>query len=370
MPQVYLSLGPEADRKLRRLADELEALKAASASDKSFDVGQKTNEMYAVTAQLKAQACVQYVKDLLDNTEEKHLLFAHHKCLLDAMEELMRKEKKFGFIRIDGGTPPEQRAGLVDQFQRDPSCRVAVLSIKAAGAGLTLTAASSCVFCEYSWTPGDIMQAEDRVHRIGQANSVNVAFLHVRHSIDDQIWANVGAKLGNVGQAIDGQQSSMQCEAGVERAAPLPPDQGTLNGFLLPPQPQQPPFAQPPPTPPPQQPPPLQQQAQPWQHPQNMHQQARPFQQQQQRQRQGNSAPQQPPQWQRHHGGRTSYAGRSSSSGHGGWDGRGGRGGGGGRGNHGGGRGGGTGQQQLGFAPVPQPMPECSLGKRKAPERT
>ena len=43
-------------------------------------------------------------------------------------------------------------------MQEDPSTRVAVLSIKAAGAGLTLTAASTVIFGELSWTPGDVVQ--------------------------------------------------------------------------------------------------------------------------------------------------------------------------------------------------------------------
>lgn len=56
------------------------------------------------------------------------------------------------------------------------------------------------VFTEYSWTPGEIVQAEDRAHRIGQAQSVNVHYLHVKRSIDDVMWQSLGSKLDNVGQ--------------------------------------------------------------------------------------------------------------------------------------------------------------------------
>ncbi len=61
-------------------------------------------------------------------------------------------------------------------------------------------AASIVVFAELAWTPGDIVQAEDRAHRIGQASSVNVYYLHVRGSIDDLIWSSVQNKLMNVGK--------------------------------------------------------------------------------------------------------------------------------------------------------------------------
>ncbi len=61
-------------------------------------------------------------------------------------------------------------------------------------------AASMVVFAEYSWTPGTLVQAEDRVHRIGQANSVNVYYLHAKGSIDDIIWQTLEHKLDDVGQ--------------------------------------------------------------------------------------------------------------------------------------------------------------------------
>jgi SWI/SNF-related matrix-associated actin-dependent regulator 1 of chromatin subfamily A len=87
--------------------------------------------------------------------------------MLDGIEEVLMK-KKVGHIRIDGGTPQSARQALVTRFQETDSIRAAVLGIRAAGVGLTLTAASTVVFAEMSWTPGDLIQAEDRVHLIGQ----------------------------------------------------------------------------------------------------------------------------------------------------------------------------------------------------------
>ncbi len=55
-----------------------------------------------------------------------------------------------------------------------------------------------------TWTPGEVVQAEDRAHRIGQASAVNVHFLHVRGSADDIVWQSIQGKLENLGSAIDG----------------------------------------------------------------------------------------------------------------------------------------------------------------------
>jgi SWI/SNF-related matrix-associated actin-dependent regulator 1 of chromatin subfamily A len=74
--------------------------------------------------------------------------------------------------------------------------RVALLSLKAAYCGITLTAAHTVVFAELYWTPGICIQAEDRVHRIGQAASVNVQYLVGRGTIDEILWRMLGKKAG------------------------------------------------------------------------------------------------------------------------------------------------------------------------------
>ena len=115
----------------------------------------------------------EYVSDLLE-CGAKFLVFAHHLPVLNGVEECV-KAKKAKYIRIDGGTPSSERQRLVSVFQQQADVRVAVLSITAAGTGLTLTAAHTVVFAELHWTPGVLLQAEDRAHRIGQ-NCSSVGF--------------------------------------------------------------------------------------------------------------------------------------------------------------------------------------------------
>ncbi|MED6178126.1 hypothetical protein PIB30_104701 [Stylosanthes scabra] len=82
------------------------------------------------------------------------------------------------------------------------------LSIKAGGVGLTLTAASTVFFAELSWTPGDLNQAEDSAHRIGQVSSVNIYYLLANGMVDDIIWDVVQFKLDNLGQMLDGHENT------------------------------------------------------------------------------------------------------------------------------------------------------------------
>ncbi|XP_077874099.1 SWI/SNF-related matrix-associated actin-dependent regulator of chromatin subfamily A-like protein 1 isoform X3 [Ictidomys tridecemlineatus] len=152
------------------------------------------------TAEAKIPCVIEYILDLLESGREKFLVFAHHKVVLDAItKELERKQVPH--IRIDGSTPSADREDLCQQFQLSERHAVAVLSITAANMGLTFSSADLVVFAELFWNPGVLIQAEDRVHRIGQTNSVGIHYLVAKGTADDYLWPMIQEKIKVLGEA-------------------------------------------------------------------------------------------------------------------------------------------------------------------------
>ncbi|XP_065215119.1 SWI/SNF-related matrix-associated actin-dependent regulator of chromatin subfamily A-like protein 1 [Planococcus citri] len=156
-------------------------------------------QYYAETAKTKINAIKDYVCQVLE-AGNKFLLFAHHKVVLDEVCKLL-EEKQTYYIKVDGSVSSDARKSVCDQFQTEEKFRVAVLSITAASTGLTLTAANLVVMAELFWNPGILTQAEDRVHRIGQQDSVLIQYLIARGTADDHLWPLIKAKLGILNQA-------------------------------------------------------------------------------------------------------------------------------------------------------------------------
>lgn len=142
----------------------------------------------------KVDACIKYIKDAMEETD-KIVVFAHHRAVIEKMEKSLSDYKP---VTITGSTPPKERAVLVHKFQNDPECRVFIGNIQAAGTGITLTAASTVIFVESSWVPGEIDQAVDRCHRIGQKDAVLAQFLVVRDSLDEYMIRTVVDKKKNI----------------------------------------------------------------------------------------------------------------------------------------------------------------------------
>lgn len=132
-----------------------------------------------LNAVAKIPAVIEHLHEALD-ASGKVVCFCHHKEMARALYEAFKDT----CVMITGATPVKDRQAAVDKFQTDPNTRLFIGNIIAAGTGITLTAASHVVFAELDWVPGNVTQAEDRCHRIGQKDSVLVQHLVAAGSID------------------------------------------------------------------------------------------------------------------------------------------------------------------------------------------
>lgn len=114
-------------------------------------------QAYRLSGMAKIQGVKEYIRELLSN-DVKILIFAHHRIILDQIEKELRNNK-YESIRIDGEVEMVDRQKRVDQFQNNKNIMAALLSISAAGVGLTLTASSTVVFAQLHWTPAMLIQA-------------------------------------------------------------------------------------------------------------------------------------------------------------------------------------------------------------------
>ncbi|XP_078712283.1 DNA annealing helicase and endonuclease ZRANB3 isoform X3 [Lampetra fluviatilis] len=206
--RIPFDLSKEATREVNTMLDEWEALlklvrSNSCPSSSVVQVMSLITRLFKQTAVAKAGAVKDYIKLLLENDSMKFLVFAHHLVMLQACTEAV-VESKVRYIRIDGSVPAAERSRLVHQFQNDASIRVAVLSIKAAGQGLTFTAATHVVFAELYWDPGHMKQAEDRAHRIGQCSSVHIHYLIAKGTLDSLLWAMINRKIFVTSSTLNG----------------------------------------------------------------------------------------------------------------------------------------------------------------------
>jgi len=152
------------------------------------------------TAVAKIPHVVEHVREALEGGSEKIVVFAHHHDVIDGVAAGLADQ---GVVKLTGRDSIEAKQRAVDAFQTQPSTRVFVGSIQAAGVGITLTAASHVVFAELDWVPGNLSQAEDRCHRIGQRDSVLVQHIVLAESIDARLAVTVVQKQDVIDAALN-----------------------------------------------------------------------------------------------------------------------------------------------------------------------
>lgn len=138
--------------------------------------------------------------DAIRETGQKVVVFTHYHKVVNALLAHLGDSA----VRVTGADGPEARQAAVDAFQEDPTVSVFVGNLKAAGTGVTLTAASQVVFVDYAFVPADHLQAEDRPCRIGQRHAVTVTYLSAQETIDEEIEELLAQKLAMAYAAVDG----------------------------------------------------------------------------------------------------------------------------------------------------------------------
>jgi SWI/SNF-related matrix-associated actin-dependent regulator 1 of chromatin subfamily A len=153
-----------------------------------------------LVALAKIPAVIEHIKGAFDEGESKLVVFAHHKEVIRQLET----EFKDVAVSIFGETKMDLRDKYVTTFQdTKSSVKLIILGITAAGVGITLTASTHAIFAEEDWTPGVVVQAEDRLHRIGQANSVLIEHLVLDGSLDARMIQMIVAKQEIADRALD-----------------------------------------------------------------------------------------------------------------------------------------------------------------------
>lgn len=165
--------------------------------------GQKHFEILKQVAYAgKRNDVITWIADFLE-TGEKLVVYVYHK---EAIKDLYQIFKNISVV-VSGDTSMKDRQKAIDDFQNKKEIQLFIGQIIAAGSGITLTAASNMAIVEFTSVPADIVQAEDRILRIGQnANKVSIYYLVASGTIEEDIALMIESKYKTIGKILDGKE--------------------------------------------------------------------------------------------------------------------------------------------------------------------
>jgi SNF2 family DNA or RNA helicase len=140
----------------------------------------------------------------LAERQDKALIFTQFREMTRPLAEFLASVFGRPGLVLSGETEIKKRMGLVDQFQQEDGPPFFVLSLKAGGTGLNLTAARHVIHFDRWWNPAVESQATDRAYRIGQRNGVLVHKFVCRGTVEEKIDALIESKQDLARQVLEG----------------------------------------------------------------------------------------------------------------------------------------------------------------------
>ena len=223
---TVVSLSPEAKRTYRSASQNFlkwvsenggpEAVFSAELAEALT----KINALRQITVEGKIPAAIQWITRFFESTGRPLVVFGLHRNAMsgveagiEAVNRKVRGAKQRGQLppiareirvgKLVGGMSSKARQKVIDDFQIKGIIDVLIFSIPIA-TGLTLTRAQDALFLERMWRPADLVQAEDRLHRIGQENAVEITYLDAEGTIDTSMGMLLVEKSKAFAAVIDG----------------------------------------------------------------------------------------------------------------------------------------------------------------------
>jgi len=170
----------ELDKIWKKLENEQKEAKTEFSKSASYHRAIQSERQIAGVAKLPH--VINFVKNIME-IEESVVVFCHHKVIHKLLHESLQE---FLPVSIVGGQSDDTRQDQIDKFQKGES-KLMIAGIRAGNVGINLTRAKYVIFAELDWSPAIHRQAEDRLHRIGQKNTVFAYYLIGNGTLDDHV---------------------------------------------------------------------------------------------------------------------------------------------------------------------------------------
>ena len=179
------------------------------------------SQLRRATGLAKVPAAVDWISRHLDEQPAEPLIVwtIHRDVTTQIHAETLKNRPRTRVRVLDGSQGHRERSDAVEAFQ-EGSVDVLIAQIIAAGVGLTLTRSTTALFAETDWTPANVAQAEDRIHRIGQTQPVTITTLIADGTLDARIHAILANTISTLDKLTPGSDHHVTSGPGLDTTGP------------------------------------------------------------------------------------------------------------------------------------------------------
>jgi len=202
-PKTYtnipIELAPNEYKEYNKLIED--CIKIVDGKEVKEGYLEKILKLKLFLAKCKLKHAIEYIQEVVDSGE-KIVIMSDFQEIAEAIHEHFKDVA----VLHTGSMSDVQKQESVDKFQNDKKIKIFSGMIIASGVGITLTAASKLMFMGFAWTPSDMEQAEDRIHRASTTHdNIQIITLYILDSIEEDIMELLDIKAQIVGKVLDNQ---------------------------------------------------------------------------------------------------------------------------------------------------------------------